>query len=143
MVAITATNASTPLKPVDPSRGRLVQARRQADQAEATARQLRALADQAEQEAQQSQSRVSTLGAQVAQESRVAQSPPADSTYAAQVKLGASTQTRQVQDFLVRVSTVALNPFSSPGNALMSGTHSLPVLNAQGQSTGRVVNLSV
>ena len=142
MVAITATNASIPLKPVAPSRSRLEQARRQADQAEANARQLRALADQAEQEAQQSDSRVSNLSSQVAQESRSAQSAPADSTYSAQVKPGASPQTQQVQDFLVRLSAVALNQFSFPRNPLMSGANSAPVLNAQGQSTGRIVNLS-
>ena len=143
MVAITATNASTPLKPVETSRGRLEQARRQADQAEANARELRALADQAEQEAQQRQSRVSTLGTQVAQESRARQSSPADNTYAAQVKPGASTQTRQVQDFLVRISGVALTQFSVPDNPLKAGANQAPVLNAQGQSTGRIVNLSV
>jgi vacuolar-type H+-ATPase subunit D/Vma8 len=146
MVAITATNTSTPLKPVAPSRSRLEQARRQADLAEANARQLRAVADQAEQEAQQSESKVSTLSAQVAQESRAAlagQSTQSDSTYTAQVKANASPQTKQVQDFLVRISAVALNQFSFPSNPLKSGANSAPVLNAQGQSTGRIVNLSV
>jgi F0F1-type ATP synthase membrane subunit b/b' len=145
MVAITATNASTPLKPVVSSRSRLEQARRQADQAEANARQLRALADQAEQELDQTQSKVSSLSAQVAQESRASQAAqvsPADSTYTAQVKSGASLQNKQVQDFLARVATVALNQFSSPENPLKSGASSAPVLNVQGQSTGRIVNLS-
>jgi hypothetical protein len=143
MVAITATNVSTPLKPVSPNRSRLEQVRRQADQAEANARQLRALADQAEQESQQNQSKVSTLSAQVAQESRAAQAAPTDTTYTAQVKPGASTQTKQVQDFLVRISAVALNQFTFPDNPLKSGASTAPVLNAQGQSTGRIVNLSV
>ena len=142
MVAITATNASTPLKPVTPSRSRLEQARRQADQAEATARQLRALADQAEQDLQRSQSRVSTLSTQVAQESRAAQSTEADSTYTAQVKPGTSTRDKIIQDFLVRTATVARNQFSFPNNPLKSGVNSAPVLNAQGQNTGRIVNLS-
>jgi hypothetical protein len=142
MVAITATNASTPLNPVPPSRTRLDQARRQADQAEANAKQLRALADQAEQESQQSQSKVNTLSTQVAQESQAAQAQHTDSTYTAQVKAGASTQSKQVQDFLVRISTVALNQFNFPENPLKSGANGAPVLNAQGQSTGRIVNLS-
>ena len=142
MGAIAATNASTPLNPVAPSRSRLEQARRQADQAEASARQLRAVADQAEQEAAQSESKVSQLSAQVAQESRAAQSAPSDSTYSAQVKPGASPQTKQVQDFLVRISAVALNQFSFPDNPLKSGAKNPPVVNAQGQSTGRIVNLS-
>jgi chromosome segregation ATPase len=142
MVAITATNVSTPLKPVTPSRSRLEQARRQADQAEANARQLRALADQAEQELQSSQSRVSTLSTQVAQESRAAQSAEADSTYTAQVKPGASSLNKQIQDFLVRTATVASNQFSFPENPLKSGVNSAPVLNTQGQNTGRIVNLS-
>ena len=143
MVAITATNASTPLQPVVPSRSRLEQARRQADQAEANARQLRALADQAEQELQQSQTKVSNLTTQVAKEARAAQSAPADTTYTAQVKGGTSTRDRHIQDFLVRLSSVALNQFSFPVNPLKSGTANAPVVNAQGHSTGRIVNLSV
>jgi hypothetical protein len=143
MVAITATNASTPLKPVTPSRSRLEQARRQADQAETNARQLRALADQAEQDLQSSQARVSTLSAQVSQETRAAQSVETDSTYTAQVKPGASPRDKQIQDFLVRTATVALNKFSFPENPLKSGVNSAPVLNTQGQNTGRIVNLSV
>jgi hypothetical protein len=86
---------------------------------------------------------VSTLTAQVAQETRAVQSEAADSTYTAQVKPGASPQTKLVQDFLVRVSTVALNQYSFPDNPLKSGAKNSPVLNAQGQSTGRIVNLSV
>lgn len=143
MVAITATDASTPLQQVTPGRVRLEQARRQAERAEANARQLRALADQAEQELQQSQSKVSTLRTQVAQETRTPQVAPADTTYTAQVKDGASSRNRQIQDFLVRISTVALNQFSFPENPLKSGANRAPVLNAQGQNTGRIVNLSV
>jgi hypothetical protein len=142
MVAITATNASTPLKPVTPSRSRLEQARLQADQAEATARQLRAVADQAEQDAQQSQSKVSTLTTQVAQESRAAQADPADSTYTALVKPGASPRAGQIQDFLARISVAALNQYSFPENPLKPGANAAPVLNTQGQRTGRIVNLS-
>jgi hypothetical protein len=142
MAAISATNASTPLTPVTPSRIRLEQARRQADLAEANARQLRALADQAEQELQQNHSKVSTLSAQVAQESRAAQSPEADNTYTAQVKSGASSLNKQIQDFLVRTATVARNQFSFPDNPLKSGVNRTPVINAQGQNTGRIVNLS-
>ena len=152
MVAITATNASTPLKPVTPSRSRLDQARRQADLAEANARQLRALADQAELDLQKSQSRVSALNAQVVQESRKAQpaataepalaAAPVDSTYTAQVKSGTSSRDKQIQDFLARTATVALNKFSFPENPLKSGEKNAPVLNTQGQNTGRIVNLS-
>ena len=145
MVAITATNATIPLKPVTPSRSRLEQARRQADLAETNARQLRALADQAEQDLQQSQSRVSTLSTQVAQEARAAQpaqAAQADSTYTAQVKSGASAFNKKIQDLLVRTATVARNQYSFPDNPLKSGVNSAPVLNAQGQNTGRIVNLS-
>lgn len=143
MVAITATNASTPLQSVLPSRSKLEQARRQADQAEANARQLRALADQAEQELQQSQNKVSTLTTQVAKEARAAQSAPADTTYTAQVKAGASPRDKQIQDFLVRLSAVAQNQFSFPENPLKAGVGRSPVVNMQGHSTGRIVNLSV
>lgn len=142
MVAITATNVSTPLKAVTPSRSRLEQARRQADLAEANARQLRALADQAELDLEKSQSKVSSLSTQVAQESRASQTTQADSTYSAQVKAGASSGNKQIQDFLVRVSAVALNQFSFPDNPLKTGANREPIRNALGQNTGRIVNLS-
>lgn len=92
MVAIAATSYATPSAQAWAGRARLDQVRREADQAEATARQLRAQADQAEQQAQNGQDKVRAVSAQVAQ---------ADSTYSAQLrKQASSAESRQVQGLL-------------------------------------------
>jgi septal ring factor EnvC (AmiA/AmiB activator) len=80
IAALAATSYSTPSNQVWNSRARLDQARREADQAEANAKQLRTQADQAERDAQQSQTRVRAASAQVDQ---VAQS---NTTYSAPLR---------------------------------------------------------
>ena len=134
MVAITATSYATPPTQAWQGQARLDQARREAAQAQTRARQLRSQANQAEQDEQNSQTRVSTLSAQVAQ---------TDSTYSAQLQQQvASSAARQTQAVLAPVSTVASNQFRFPANPLASGGKAwLSAL--QGQSGGRLVNLSV
>jgi hypothetical protein len=83
MVAITSTNAATPSLQSVLHRSRVLQARTEADQAEARAQSLRSQADAAEVDAQKSQDNVRNL----------------------------ETQARN------------------------------PILNTQGQSTGRLINL--
>lgn len=132
MVAITATNATTPSAQVWQSRSRLQQAREEADRAESNARQLRAQADQAEQQAQQGQARVSALSTQVA---------AADSTYSAQFRNKvASAEARQTQDVLAPVATVAGNNFTFPDNPLRPDARLWSVVN-QARGSGRFVNL--
>jgi multidrug resistance efflux pump len=72
MAAIAATSYATPSANTWAVRARLDQARRDADQAQARARQLRAQADQAEQQAQNGRARARSISAELAQ---------ADSTY--------------------------------------------------------------
>jgi multidrug resistance efflux pump len=134
MVAITATNSATPSSLEWQGRARLEQARREADQAESTARQLRAQVDQAEQAVEQSQAKVSTLQTQVAQ---------ADSTYRSQIRNQlASAEGKQTQDVLAPVATVASNKFTFPENPLKSTANIWSTI-SQTSSTGRFVNQTV
>ncbi len=134
MVAITATSYATPAAQAWQGAARVEQARREADQAEARARQLRGQATQAEQEAQKGQARVSALSAQVAQ---------TDSTYRTQLQQQiAGSAARQTQAVLAPVGTAAGNQFSFPANPLQSGSTPWSAV-LQGKSTGRIVNLSV
>ena len=131
MVAITATNYATPPARAWQDQARVVQARREADQAEGRARQLRNAADQAERDAANGQARVSALSAQAAQN---------ENTYSAQLQQQrASSQARQAQAVLAPVAAVASNRFAFPANPLQSKgqdwTSSL-----QRPSSGRLLN---
>lgn len=134
MVAISATSYATPSAQVMQARAKLDQARREADQAEATAKQLREQADQAEQQAQQGQARVGALRTQVSQ---------ADSTYSSQLRSKtAVAASKQVQEFLAPVAEVARNGYSFPSNPLLSSGNLWSAIN-QKPSTGRLVNQTV
>lgn len=135
MVAIAATSYATPSSPlVMQTRVRLEAARREADQAEANARELRAQAEQAEQEAQKGQSRVTSLSAQALQ---------TDSTYASQIRRQASaSEARRTQDFLAPVAAVAANNYSFPQNPLKPSANTWSLVNQQGATIGRLLNLS-
>ena len=133
MVAISATNTTSPSLQSVLSRSRIEQARREADQAEANAQQLRGQADAEERKAQQSQSRVRELTAQGRQ---------SDDTYTSAVKVNTSAVPAEIQDFLVRLYKANSQKFADNGNALKSNANAAPVVNAQGQATGRIVNTS-
>ena len=81
MVAITATSNATPSLQSVLNRSRVEQARREADQAEASAQNLRAQANEEERKAQQSQDKVRSLTAQARQD---------DATYASSLRNGGS-----------------------------------------------------
>jgi len=134
MVAITATNYATPPTQAWQGRARVEQARREAERAEANARQLRGQAEQAEQDADKGQARVSSLRAQVAQ---------TDNTYSAQLQREmAGKSARQTQAAMAPVATVAGNRFDFPANPLQSRNQAWAA-NTQGQSSGRLLDLSV
>jgi gamma-glutamylcysteine synthetase len=133
MAAIAATSYATPSAQVWQGRYRLEQARRDADQAEANARQLRTEADQAEQVAQQSQTRVSSVGAQVAQ---------AENTYSAQVrKQMASAASSQNETTLASASKPAFNPLTVTAS-LQAVAHEAWSKTSPLSSSGRFVNQS-
>jgi len=133
MVAITATNSATPTALLALGKARLEQARREANQAEANAQSLRSQADAAEIDAQKSQDNVQKVATHNAR---------ADTTYSSQPNSGTSEVPKKTQDFLVDMYSAASEKFAASGNALKTDPKAPPVVNTQGQSTGRIVNVS-
>jgi len=137
MLALPATTSATPSLQATLNRNRLEQARREADQLEAQAQNLRSQADQAEDEAVKGQDRVRNLSAQANS------SNTNDSTYSAPAKSSAPAEVPvKVQDFLVRMYTATSPQFAASGNALKTAQSATPVVNAQGQKTGRILNIA-
>lgn len=133
MVAITATNSTTPSLQAALGRAKLQQARREAEQAEDNAQDLRKQADAAEQEVQKSQAKVRSAAAQTQRDAAV--------TYAAPQQNSPPEVPTATQDFLVRLYSAASQKRSDSGNALKSNPAAPPVINSQGQTTGRIVNV--
>jgi hypothetical protein len=134
VVAITATNNATPSLPSVLNRSRVEQARRQADQAEASAQQPSALVIEKERQARVDQGRVRTLTSQARQ---------SDATYTSAVKGRTSEVPPATQDFIERLYGATSQKFAESGNPLKTTANSPPVINVQGQSTGRIVNIAV
>lgn len=132
MVAIASTTNATPSLQASLLRTRVEQAQREADRAEADARDLRSQADQAEQEAQSKQETASGLAAQ-------SRSP--EITYSSPTRAASSQVPAQTQDFLVRLYRSTSQKFADSGNPLKSDPNAAPVVNSQGQATGRIVNI--
>jgi hypothetical protein len=135
MVAITATNSATPSLQETLIQSRLQQARREADAAETNYLNLRTQTDQAEQDSEKSQGKVQTLTSQNTQ-AQVAQA-----TYSAQASKPSAVP-QMTQDFLVRLYSSTSQQFADSGNPLKTNANAAPVVNAQGQATGRIVNIS-
>ena len=133
MVAITATNSATPSLQTVLNKTRIDQARREADQAEANAQSLRAQANEEERRAQDGQERVRSLSSQ---------SPQKDATYTSAIKAKVSEVPATTQDFMERLYKATSQKFADTGNALKTDAEAPPVVNSQGQSTGRILNLS-
>lgn len=133
MVAITATNSTTQSVQSSMGRARVEQARREADQAEATARDLRARADDAEQQASKSQDNLRQVVARVRQEEITYKPKPDGATSEVPLK---------VQKLIEQMYSATSAARTSSGNSLKTKVDAAPVVNAQGQSTGRIVNVS-
>jgi hypothetical protein len=133
MVAITAANSATSSLQTVLNKTRIEQARREADQAEANAQSLRAQADEEERRAQEGQARVRNLSSQTRQQ---------DGTYTSAIKANASAVPATTQDFMERLYKATSQKFADSGNPLKTDAKALPVVNSQGQSTGRILNLS-
>jgi len=143
MVALTAVSYETPSPEVSLGRARLEQARREADQAEAYARQMRATADQAEVDASKGADKVSALSNQVAQSQSQAQTrPQTDATYTSQLKKKLEAPSSPAtQDALASLSTVARNGFSFPRNPLVAYSRASSLAGMTGAKTsGLIVN---
>lgn len=135
MVAITATNSSTPSLQASLSMVRLEQAKREADAAEAKAQDLRTQAENAEQEAQNRNDNVRALSTE--------KQKPASSVYSAPTTSSFVAVPTETQDFLVRMYEATSPQFAASGNALKDNSKAAPAINTLGQATGRILNLSV
>lgn len=132
MVAITATNSTTPSLQAILSRTRLAQAQREADQAEAHAQDLRAQAQEAERESQESHARVQFLGARLRS---------SDPTYEPQLRGKQSEPTAQSDNVLAEVDQYARKVITENGNNLKDILNAIPV-SPQILAKGQLVNES-
>ena len=135
MVAITATSSATPSLQAALGRTNLAQAQREADQAEGDAKQLRAEADQAEQRAQERQGMVSRIAASGNRQTEATYRPPA-LVQVAEVPV-------KVQNLIENLYRATSQKRADSGNALKTDANAPPVINSQGQATGRILNLTV
>ena len=133
MVAITATNNATPSVQASLGRTQLAQARREAEQAEANARNLRARANDAEREAVDSRKNVSNITARTHQEAPTYSQPNRSST---------SEVPPKIQKLIEQLYNATSEKRAESGNALKADLHAVPVVNTRGQATGRIVNVS-
>ena len=133
MVAITATNSATASLQVTLNQTRVEQAQREAVQAEDNAKQLRSQADQAEQDAQKSQENVRKVADSVRQ---------LDATYASPAQSSNAETPVKVQNFIENLYKSTSQQRADSGNALKADPNAAPVINTQGQSTGRILNIS-
>ena len=134
MVAITATTSATASLQAALGQAKLAQAQREADQAEGNAKQLRAEADQAEQQAQERQGKVSQI---VSSGNR--QSEP---TYSTPASVRVTEVPVKVQNFIENLYRATSQKRADVGNALKTDADAPPVINSQGQATGRILNLT-
>jgi len=133
MVAITATNSATPSVQASLGKVRLEQARNEADQAEANARDLRAQADAAEQQAQQSQDKVRKIASNVQLE---------EATYSQPRDTKQQEVPAKVQKLIEQMYRATSEKRTLSGNPLKTNSDAPAVVNSQGQQTGRIVNIS-
>lgn len=136
MGALAATNSATPSMQSTLIRSRLDAARREADQAQANVQSLRAQVDAAETEAQQRQEKVRTLTTQVSQTSQN------DPTYKSGVQAAKSAVPVKTQELLFGLYDATSAKRQATGNGLKANPNAAPVVNTQGQTTGRIVNMS-
>lgn len=114
MVAITSINSATPSIQAALGRARLAQARREAEQAEANARDLRAQADQAEQESTERQNNVRRVASSQAREDATYTAPTPIARKAigeaVRVQSDATEQQDRSDDNTKRTPSASLNP---------------------------------
>lgn len=132
MAALAATNSATPSLQSTLIRARLEAARRQAQQAESTVQDLRAQVEAAETEYGKRQDQVRSL---------TDQSRQSDSTYSSQVRSGAAVPLK-TQELIVGLYQATSSSRQADGKGLKSNPIAAPVVNTQGQATGRIVNFS-
>jgi hypothetical protein len=133
MAALAATNSATPSLQSTLIRARLDTARSQAQQAEATVQDLRAQVDAAETEYGKRQDEVRSLSDQSRQ---------SDATYSSQVRSSGTAVPIKTQELIVGLYQATSSSRQADGKGLKSNPAAAPVVNTQGQATGRIVNFS-
>ncbi|MEN9436964.1 MAG: hypothetical protein RIR09_1619 [Pseudomonadota bacterium] len=133
MVTIAATHSATQTVQSSLGKARVEQARRDADQAEANARDLRAQADEAELQAQRSHDNFRRLSSAAQQQEVTYKRPQRSST---------PETPQKIQNLIEQMYSAVSSKYSKNGNSLKAVDLSTPIVNAQGQSTGRIVNIS-
>lgn len=134
MVAITATTSATASLQAALGQAKLALAQREADQAEGNAKQLRAEADQAEQQAQERQGKVSQIASNGNRQT--------EATYSAPSAVQVTEVPVKVQKFIENLYRATSQKRADVGNALKTDADAPPVINSQGQATGRILNLT-
>lgn len=132
-MAITSTNSATPSLQATLNKARLEQAKREAETAQDKVESLKQETEHAEQDLQVKRENVRELTTRSALE---------DSTYIGQLRAAKSAVPTATQDFLVRMYTATSAKFAASGNALKSSLSAKPFVNALGQSTGRIVDIT-
>ena len=133
MAALAATNSAIPSLQATLTMTRLQVARREANQAESSVRQLRADLEAAQNTSDQRQTNVRRL----TDPSR--QSDPTDTP---QIQAKAANGSVKTQDFFLGQYQATSIKWPVKGNSLTSDPAASPVINTQGQATGRIVNVS-
>lgn len=127
MVAIAAANSTTPTLQTQLLATRERAARKEADAAESEAESLRSQAERAELE-----SNNLNLSARIQQ---------MRSTYSRRAAVAPQGLAPSAQEFLVSLFESTQAERQASGRALKSDPAAPPVVNAQGEATGRIVNL--
>lgn len=136
MAALAATSSATPSLQSSLIRNQLEAARREANQAQANVQNLRAQVDAAETESQKTQDKVRSLTSQASQANQT------DPTYMSRVRTGQSAVPPKTQELLFGLYDATSARRQATGNGLKNNPGAAPVMNAQGQATGRIVNMS-
>ena len=71
------------------------------------------------------------------------QARQSETTYTSAVKGRTAEVSPATQDFVERMYKATSQKFAESGNPLKTSANSSPVINVQGQSTGRIVNIAV
>jgi chromosome segregation ATPase len=133
MATITATNSATPSLQTALVKSRLDAAKRETNQAQDKVQALQAQTDAAESELQKSQRKVQDLT------SRASETDP---TYKSNVQASSSALSIKTQELLYGLYNATSAKRLANGNSLKTNPLAAPVLNPQGQATGRIVNIS-
>lgn len=133
MAALAATNSAIPSLQATLTMTRLQVARREAHQAESSVRQLRADLEVAQNKSDQRQTNVRRL---------TDQSRQSDPTYTRQIQAKAADVPIQAQAIVLGLYQTTNARQVAEGNGLPSVPAAAPVINTQGQATGRIVNIS-